>query len=85
MMAHIEIQWANIKNVVLSLRDKTVPLVPAKKSSPIPWLRWKHKRAKARKDRAYAMLMKTNTPAYLAAFKKEASNLHRMIRRARFS
>ncbi len=72
----VEIQWANIKNVVLSLRDKTVPLVPAKKSSPTPWLRRKHKRAKARKGRAYAILMKTNTPAHLAVFKKEAANLH---------
>ncbi len=57
----VEIQWANIKNVILSLRDKTVPLVPVKKSSPTPWLQRKHKRAKARKDRAYAILMKTNT------------------------
>ncbi len=73
------------RDVVLSLRDKTVPLVTAKKSSPSPWLRRKHKRAKARKDRAYAILMKTNTPARLAVFKKEAANLHRMIRRARFS
>ncbi len=29
--------------------------------------------------------MKTNTPAHLPVFKKEAANLHRMIRRARFS
>ncbi len=27
----VEVQWANIKIVVLSLRDKTVSLVPAKK------------------------------------------------------
>ncbi len=76
---------ANIKNVVLSQRDKTFPLVPAKKSSPTPWLRRKHKGAKARKDRAYAILMKTNTPAHLAVFKKEAAYLHHMIRSARLS
>ncbi len=73
------------KNAVLSLRDRTVPLVSAKKSSPTQWLRRKHKRTKARKGRAYAIQMEINTPAPLAVFKKEAANLHQMIRSARFS
>ncbi len=76
----ITVQWAIIKNAVLSLRDKTVPIFPSKKSSPTPWFRKKHKRAKARKDRAYALPMKCNTPVHLTVFNKEAARLHRMIR-----
>ncbi len=78
-----DVQWANIKNVVLSLRDKTVPFVSAKKSSPTPWYRKKHKRAKASEDRAYAFLMKYNTPAHLVVFNKEAARLRWMIRNCR--
>ncbi len=73
------------KKSVLSLRHKTVPLAPAKKSSPTPWLRRKHKRAKARKDHAYKILMESNNPAHLAVFKREAADLHQTIRSARFS
>ncbi len=78
----IEVQWANIKSVVLSLRDKTVP---SKKLSPTPWFRKKHKRAKARKGGAYALQMKYNTQAHLTVFNKEAARLHQMLRRSRYN
>ncbi len=81
----IEVQWANIKSVVLSLRDKTVPFVPSMKLSPTPWFRKKYKRAKARKDRAYALLMKYNTQAHLTVFNKEAARLHQMLRSSRYN
>ncbi len=61
-------------NVLLSLRDKTVPLISAKKSSLKPWFRRKHRSAKARKNRAYAVVMKTKSPAHLAVFKKEGAD-----------
>ncbi len=63
---------------------KNCSFIPAKKSTPSPWLRKKHKRTIARKDHAYAMLMKHNTPVHLTVFKKKAANLHQMIRSARF-
>ncbi len=47
--------------------------------------RRKQKRAKARKDRAYAIFRKYNPPACVAVFKKDGANLHRVIRSARFS
>ncbi len=77
----IEVQWANIKSVV---RGKTVPFMPSKKLSPSPWFRNKHKRAKARKDHAYALLMKYNTQAHLTVFIKEAARLHQMLRSSRY-
>ncbi len=80
----IEVQWANIQSVVLSLRDKTVPFAPSKKLSSTPWFRKKHKRAKARKDRAYALLMKYNTQAHLTVFNKESARLHQMLRSSRY-
>ncbi len=79
----IEVQWANIKSVVLSLRDKTVPFVPSMKLSSTPWFRKKHKRAKAM-HRAYALLMKYNTQAHLTVFNKEAARLHQMLRSPRY-
>ncbi len=80
----INVQWDNIKSFVLSLRYKTVSFVHSKKPSPIPWFRKKHKRAKARKDRAYALLMKYNTQAHLTVFNKEAARLHQMLRSSRY-
>ncbi len=62
-----DVQWANIKNVVLSQRDKTVPFVPAKASE----------------DQAFALLMKYNTPAHLVVFNTEAARLRWMIRNCR--
>ncbi len=38
----------------------------------------------ARKDRAYALITKYNTPAHFAVFNKEAARLHGMIRNARY-
>ncbi len=48
-------------------------------------LKTKYKRSSARKIRAYAILMKHNTPVHLFVLKKEVSYFHRMIRSARFS
>ncbi len=80
----VEVQRANTQNAVLSLRDKSVAFVTATKPWPTPWFTRNHKRAKARKDRAYALLMKYNTPAHFAALNTEAARLHRLIRNAKY-